>query len=424
MSVRIQRNGKALIHFKYRDREDPSKRRTFNRAFFLSETDARALEPELIRAANEGKLDELLTLAEQKPTTRRSFRAVALQYIAVHTKAAEKPGGGFSRDATSIVNCHLIPHFGDKSIGSFRRIDLESFRAEMREAISPRGKTYSMKTIYNIEVVLRGILKWAWECGYAPFNAATLLPAIRKKDYENLDFDNFYNPEEMVLALDALRAHEDRVANELEFRRFWLPWSLILEFLCETGVRVGELAALTKFDFKRRDLTIRVCKAIYGDAVQSTKGDNDRTVPVSDELAKRLEQHVANSDPGSTLLFPNSGGGYLSSNSFDAVLDWLSENVVVETVADVHGNGTPTMLKRITPHGFRHSCGTLLAMADVTEEKIRIHLGHADTQMVRRYVHLAKAADHELNQRLTSLIQGARDRLVSRNESETKEQKK
>lgn len=400
--VTLEKSGKARVQFKYRDPADPAQRRTFNRVFAISVAEARAIEPELRQAAREGKLERLLCRAGEAPVHGRAFSTVARQYLAVHCAACTKPGGGMKRDSEVVVENHLIPFFQDQPIHALSKVDLESFRATKRLETSPRGKKYALKSLYNMEVVLRGVLRWAWECGLTSIDLGRLLPAITKKKRENPAFANFYTPGEMAKALDAVAAHEARVRRKEEHRRFDIDWHLILWFLFESGVRIGELAALTKFDLNTRNRTVRVCKGVYLNVLQTTKGDNDRLLPLSEEICAALEEHVRALKPKNPILFPNARGGYLGSNSLDKVLLWIADTVVVD-------EGPPARkLHRITPHGFRHSCGTALAAADVSTEKIRLHLGHADMQMCQRYVHLSKKPDHELNRRLVDLLRRAR----------------
>ncbi|MCC6156570.1 MAG: site-specific integrase [Deltaproteobacteria bacterium] len=400
--VRLEQNGRVRVQFKYVDPRCRGERRTFNRLFDVSLAEARAIEPELRRAAREGKLDRLLGVAVSAPTSARAFSTVARQYVAVHAAASGKIGGGFKRDAEVVVENHLIPFFADRPINAITKFDLERFRAAKRAEVSPRGKPYSLKTIYNLETVLRGVLRWAWECGHTRIDAGLLLPAIPKKRRENPEFKNFYTPGEMALALDAVAAHEARVRRKEEPRRFDLEWHLVLWFMFESGVRIGELSALTRFDVNTRARTVRVNKNIYLAVVQTTKGGDDRQLPLSPDICTAMDDHVRSLDPDNPILFPNSRGGHLSSNSLDKVLAWIADTVVVD-------EGPPVRkLHRITPHGFRHSCGTALAAADVGAEKIRLHLGHNDLQMVQRYVHLATKPDHEINRRLVDLLRRAR----------------
>jgi integrase len=315
------------------------------------------------------------------------------------------------RDARSAVEVHLIPHFGDRPVSSITLRDLEGFRAALRSVDGRRGRPVSAKTVYNIEVVLRAVLRWALATGRIQANPADRLPALTRRQRQAPGFENFYLPDQMMLALDALEGHERRMREDkAALPRFRLPWRLILGFLFETGLRVGELAALTKFDVRLAEREVRVSKAVFLGKLQTTKGVNERTVPISPDTAARLERHVARLDPENPLLFPNSDGRYLTSNSFHAPLRWISENVVERTVVAA-GVRRELKLKRVSPHAFRHSCGTMLAMADTGEEKIRRHLGHASTSMVQRYVHLAARPDPALNRRLVALIDEARERL-------------
>ena len=58
--------------------------------------------------------------------------------------------------------------------------------------------------------------------------------------------------------------------------------SLIIEFLANTGLRIGELTKLTKKDFDFENNVVKVCG----------KGDKERTVPLNTEIAKKIKEYI------------------------------------------------------------------------------------------------------------------------------------
>jgi hypothetical protein len=54
-----------------------------------------------------------------------------------------------------------------------------------------------------------------------------------------------------------------------------------------------------------------------------------------------------------------------------------------------------------------------MATGDVAEEKLRLALGHRSHDVVRRYIHVARGPDHDVNRRLGDVLRGARERMLA-----------
>lgn len=150
---------------------------------------------------------------------------------------------------------------------------------------------------------------------------------------------------------------------------------LIIRLLADTGMRVGELCGLrpenVRLDGRRAYLRV------------SGKGAQERLVPLSPALARRIERHVKSRtrDAGSSHLFPSlrrSPGGDYEAITTSGILD------LVHSAAERAG-----ITKRVYPHLFRHlfATGALRrGMDPITTVKI---LGHNSLRMIERtYSHL------------------------------------
>jgi integrase len=64
-------------------------------------------------------------------------------------------------------------------------------------------------------------------------------------------------------------------------------------------------------------------------------------------------------------------------------------------------------VKRITPHGLRHTCATLMLAAGVSPHIVQRRLGHADIKItLGTYAHLLPGQQADAAQRLASQLHG------------------
>jgi integrase len=135
-----------------------------------------------------------------------------------------------------------------------------------------------------------------------------------------------------------------------------------------TGLRVGEVCALTWQDV---DLKNRVIK-VRSDEDFTTKGKRDRAVPLNGflhDVLKKAPRHINNS----RILFTRAGEAL------------FTESVGQRFTRAVKRAGLP----HFTPHDLRHTYGTWLAADGVDLVTIKNLMGHTDIKTTMKYLHAA-----------------------------------
>ena len=142
----------------------------------------------------------------------------------------------------------------------------------------------------------------------------------------------------------------------------------VLELLYGSGVRVGELCALSVGDI---DLA-------RGRAVVWGKGSKQRTVPLSEPAVHALRQWIgphrdASLDgmPSTDALFVNQRGRALTPRDVRRILDRRA--------------ASPTH-----PHALRHTFATHLLDGGADLRAVQELLGHADLATTQRYTHVSR----------------------------------
>ena len=170
----------------------------------------------------------------------------------------------------------------------------------------------------------------------------------------------------------------DAIANDKFNRAQRHDYTLVFMLLLETGVRIGELLALTWQDinFQRREIFVHSSKARDGQIFTDTKtAAGVRRIPIiSDVLLTRLKEYR---DRDHTIrvqgfVFENQNGGAISYNR--VFLMWRH-------VCKLTG-----ITKTI--HAFRHTAATLLLQKGVPTAEVSRILGHSNAATTyRTYVH-------------------------------------
>jgi integrase/recombinase XerC len=134
-----------------------------------------------------------------------------------------------------------------------------------------------------------------------------------------------------------------------------------------TGIRCSELVGL---DLEDIDVHARMVRVLG-------KGRKERVVPYGQPAATALRTYIAHradARPRSGALFVNKKGGRLT--------DRFVRYIVSARVRALAG------VRRISPHGLRHSFATHLLQRGADLRAIQELLGHASLSTTQRYTHV------------------------------------
>ena len=149
-------------------------------------------------------------------------------------------------------------------------------------------------------------------------------------------------------------------------KRDWI----VLGLLLGAGLRREELANLT-FD----DIAVQGTRTVL--QVRG-KGAKDRSIPISDKLAKRLQEWRE-----------ITGGGYIARSMIRKSKTQLAERMSSVAIFQlVRKYGKKIRKPSLAPHDLRRSFSQLGYEAGVGIAQISILLGHSSIQVTQRYLNL------------------------------------
>lgn len=246
-----------------------------------------------------------------------------------------------------------IPTFAQEGWTAVRAEDLRSFQGYLHE----RG--YSSTSIARKLASVRSLFQYLVTQEVLDHNPAQGLESPRVK--RNLP------PTLSVEEIDRLLAAPEAVDGPKGLRD-----QAILELLYATGMRVGELAALTVEDVDLERNVVR-CRG---------KGDKEREIPIHETAARKVWQYLHHGRPKlqnqrrpTRALFLNYRGAPLTRQGI-----WL----IIRTYARMAGIAT-----RVTPHVLRHSVATHLLRRGANLREVQELLGHATLSTTQQYTQVA-----------------------------------
>lgn len=159
----------------------------------------------------------------------------------------------------------------------------------------------------------------------------------------------------------------------------------IMATLIATGLRVGELTALTYHDVK---LTKPAHLLVHG------KGRKDRITPLNRATVTTLRRWQSeNHRDGARPVF--SAQGSTRTISIDAVAARISTHITTAT-ATCHS----LIGKNVSPHTLRHTTAMRMLTAGIDITTIALWLGHESTESTQSYLH----ADLGMKQRALNRV--------------------
>jgi integrase len=276
---------------------------------------------------------EVPTLAE--------FKETFLDYAKTER---DKPSTIASKD--SIVRCHVVPIVGD--------VRLDAITPRHVHAIKKALDGRKPKTVNNVLVVLKAIIRVAVELGY--INASPCRVSLLEVPRREMGFYNQDEFERVVAAADSAEAR------------------LVVLLGGEAGLRCGEIIALewTDVDFHTKQMS--VARSDWEGMVTDTKGGRVRYVGLTERLAAELKAYRHLRGP---RVFYRENGEPMTQKAIAYLAGRASKR------AGVNKHGV---------HILRHTFCSRLAMNNAPMKAIQELAGHADLSTTMRYMHLSPAS--------------------------------
>jgi integrase len=258
------------------------------------------------------------------------------------------------RSHLKVLKCtldgHLLPHFGDRPIGTITKADILAFRTKLADLPGRTGPKMSAKRINGILAPMRQILAEAADRYGFVSPALNLKPLrLRKTDVEP------FTLEQVQQMLNTVRPD-------------WRHYFTVRFF---TGMRTGEAHGLKwKYvDFDKRLILVRETFVLGED--EYTKTDSSqRDIQMTQVVFEALRaQHAATGHLGD-YVFCNREAKPLDNDNFGSrvwypLLRYLG-------------------LKKRRPYQMRHTAATLWLASGEAPEWIARQLGHSSTEMLFR----------------------------------------
>lgn len=233
--------------------------------------------------------------------------------------------------------------------------------------------------IYNTYRILKRALRKAHLQGLIPENPCDRIKTPRAPRHELTTWTR----EHMQTFLTAHRADD--------------LWGDLWCFMCETWVRAGEVAALRWDDIDLVAGTVSINRSVtrtdelkWIESTPKTESSR-RTIAMSPQLVAILTTRNARRDDDSNaLVFPNTSGGYLKSQTISKV---LKRACVSCDVPVLH------------PHELRHNGGSIAYMDGIDIKAISERMGHANISITLEiYTHLDSGHHKAVAERIGTLI--------------------
>lgn len=239
------------------------------------------------------------------------------------------------------------------------------------------------RTLNGYLKVFKTFWRWAYRSDFVKSpEVADKLQAFQDTPKRERIQDKYLEPAELSRLLDSM--NEPR-------------WRLITEFLALSGLRVGELAALTKSDIAGEYIHVTKTYDANNKVVTSAKTySSKRDVYIQDELKEciarineytKWQAEVCGCE--SILFFPNVDGGYMEYYTYRK---YLAENAV------------KAINRHVVPHTLRHTHASILFARGMDLQAVSDRLGHSDSKITKEiYLHKLQELKEKENRQLDNI---------------------
>lgn len=371
MSVHKYKSLKGTTYFVkiYLGLNDYGKKKYYTKRGFKTRKAAKAHEAAITHQLNSGTFVQIPSQAScfYKDLYQKWYEAYK---DTVEPTTAEK--------TADLYRLHILPIFGEKKISKISPLDCQTFITD---------KAKSFKNIKQIKSYTSKIFEFAINMNYIERNpmSKVIMPKIKKTASEN-----YWSVSELQQFLQIILENEP-------YKHYAL-----FRLLAYSGLRKGELYALRWSDFDSDTQLLTISKSLGrldGHAVEKgTKNSfSVRTIYLDDETCAILNKwkqesirekgqlHIAPLSIEKDFMFTYC----TRTGDIDPLHADYINNILKRTIRQHN-------LKKISPHGFRHTHATLMIEMGIDPVNTAKRLGHASSQMtLDTYSHATKAGEKQ-----------------------------
>jgi len=306
------------------------------------------------------------------------------------TRASHKPST--IRALEDTWNSRVAPYpIADMSIGNIKANDIDKHIRDLRK---PNGEVYSRSALDKTMEVIRVLLDSAVEMDLIKKNPAKTKLA-KKSLPKKIKSKKHYLNEFQVKAI------------ELEIEKTHPIYSAMIPTMAYTGLRSGEIRALTWKDVDLEKGTLRVSKSIDDDNDMKINYDDPktaksvRTIQLTEISRKRLIKHKDKLPADCEFLFPNQRGNQNGSEILctNPIRARNFKRRVLKPALERLGYD-----ESIALHDFRHTSVYLAVKQGKSIVSISKRLGHASIKITAdEYSELFEDVDQDLAVSLNEL---------------------
>lgn len=266
-----------------------------------------------------------------------------------------------------IFEQHILPFFGEKEVSEVTPLMVRNFQTKLMTATSIKtGKKYKAHYIKKVNAQLSSIFNFAVNFHNLKENPCKKAGTPKLEDEKKM---NIWTLEEFNKFVNLLKE------KPISFTGF--------NVLFWTGMRVGELLALTRKDINLKKKTINIDKTyakIKGEDIITTPKTKSsiRTISIPDDLVEIIKKYFKK---------------FYSLSEDERVFDvtvYVFRN-------DIRRYAHKVNLDHIRTHDLRHSHASMLINNNVNPLAISKRLGHAKVDMtLNTYSHLYPSSEERL----------------------------
>ena len=292
----------------------------------------------------------------------------------------------------SLMRVHVNPVLGATAVAAVTSDDCERLILALKPA--KRKKALASSTKLHVVVTLQALFSYAMEKKKRPDNPASTLRNLAADPDASPD-DDVIDPKDHTKYFTAEEASA-LLRSTMEHHR---EWYVFVRTGIETGMRIGELAALRYEHINWHGRYINVQANYVSGRFTTPKNRKKRTVSLSKELRKHLRLkrwrgHQASSD----LVFPMPGGKPIDARHFRRRV-W--QQLVDSADLDYR-----------TPHAMRHTHTSLNLQKGVAPAKVAAEAGRSLEETMRTYAHFLPGGNRDDADVIADLLGASEDKII------------